>query len=324
MVLSLKNSTQNKKVVAQANAKIILLGEHAVVYNYPAIALALKESKVFTEIKKRKDDTYIYSSVYQGKLKNANNQIKGLQTIIIKVLARLNKSSEKLNIKITSNIPQGRGMGSSAAVSASVVKALYKYFDAKLSKEKLSEWVNLSESIVHKKYSGIDTAITVYKKPIYFSDKKQIKEIKINLNAYLLVSDSGIAASTKKAVLKVAKLKEDDPKTFKQAVKSIGSLVNEALIKIKENDIIALGKILNLNQKQLEILTVSNQNLDDLIKIAKENNALGAKLSGGGLGGCVISLCKSKKDAEMIAKKQLEYGIKDYWIMDLNAKDDNY
>lgn len=315
---------QKRKVVAKANAKIILLGEHAVVYNQPAIAIPLKSSKVFVEISERKDYSFIESSVYTGRLRKADKSIEGLKKVIEEVVKDLNKPLVKLNIKIHSNIPKARGMGSSAAVSAALVKALYKYFKIKLTKEKLSRWVNLSESFVHKKYSGIDTAITVYKKPIYFSEEKEIKKINIDLSGYLLVSDSGLEASTKEAVLKVAKLKEEKPEIFKKAVEEIGILVNEALVKIKENDIISLGAIFNLNQKQLQALGVSSQTLDDLIKIANDNNALGSKLSGGGLGGCVITLCKSKEDAKNIAKKHLEYGIKDYWIMSLKKEGDNY
>ena len=199
-------------VEAKANGKIILIGEHSVVYGEPAIALPFLAAKIKVSIMASDFDIILDSDQYQGSLDEAPSHLEGLILLIKQVLTTLNKQDSNLYINIESNIPSERGMGSSAAVAAATVKAIYRYFKKDLQIDVLSDFVDYLEKIVHGNPSGIDRAIVVNKKPLYYTKGEPIKLFDIDLAAYLVVADTGSKGKTKVAVSKVKDFINDNPK----------------------------------------------------------------------------------------------------------------
>lgn len=300
-----------------AIGKIILIGEHSVVYGQPAIAIPFPSAKIQTTIVKSDNETLLDTFSYKGPLIDAPNSLLGLTSVIKEVLKSFDKALTGFNIKIDSTIPSERGMGSSAAVASSTIRALYRFFNRKLDVNALTKLVNFSERIVHGNPSGIDTAIVVNEKSLYYIKGEPLEQFDASIDGYLIVADTGEKGMTKFAVSKVKKFIDDNPHKGTDIINLLGKLTMEARVVIKENNNVALGEIMNKSQNLLNELGVSNDTIDKLVKVSLENKALGSKLTGGGLGGCIITLCANKEDALNISKALLNNGAENTWIMNM-------
>lgn len=299
--------------IGKAIGKIILMGEHSVVYGEPAIAMPFPSAKIESKVTEGRGQVHLDCFSYNGPLENIPEGFLGLRKVIQKTVEELGEPLEKFNIEIQSTIPPQRGMGSSAAVSAATVRALYKFFNRDLNKDRLTELVNFSETIVHGNPSGIDTAIVVGQEPLYYIKGEPLKIFNFKIDAYLVVADTGQEGETKFAVSKVKEYIDNNGKKGKEVIEALGTLVRDSKKSIKNNKIDELGDFMNQAQELLSRLGVSNSKINNLVSVSRRNGALGAKLTGGGLGGAVISLCKHKKDAEIVSKLLKENGAKNTW-----------
>lgn len=307
--------------IGSAIGKIILIGEHSVVYGEPAIAIPFPSGKIQTTIYKSDMDTILDCFSYKGTLIDAPENLLGLTSVVKEILNSFNKDLVGFDIKIHSSIPSERGMGSSAAVAASTIRALYNYFEKKLDNNILTRWVNFSEKIVHGNPSGIDTSIVVGEKSLYYIKGEPLEEFNSNLDGYLIVADTGEKGMTKFAVSKVKNFIEENPNKGTEIINLLGNLTIKARISITENKALELGKIMNKAQNLLSEIGVSNSTIEKLVRVSLDNGALGSKLTGGGLGGCVISLCANKEDAINISKSLLNNGANNTWIMNMNSRE---
>lgn len=306
----------------KAIGKIILIGEHSVVYNQPAIAIPFLSVRIKTKVSASASEIYLDTFMYKGNISDAPKSLLGLTTVIKKALADLNKPLDKLKIEVESNVPAERGMGSSAAVSASAIRAIYDYYQINLDKQTLTDLVDISEKIVHGNASGIDTAIVVNEKPLYFIKGQPLTGFTYSLDAYLIVADTGVKGNTKFAVSKVKDFIDDNPKLGNTYVSTLGSLSDQAKAAITNNDSQTLANTMNKAQELLSKLGVSSPEIEKLIKVSLDNGALASKLTGGGLGGCVITLCKNKENANKVSKALLKNGATNTWIMNMSDKKD--
>ena len=302
-----------------AHGKIILIGEHAVVYDMPAIALPFTTATITVEVSSYQGKSYLESACYCGSLDQAPGDLAGLQACLTAVCADLDQSSDHLYIKVDSMIPAERGMGSSAAVATALVKALFHYFQVDLSNEALSTYVQIAEKITHGNPSGLDATVVNSIAPVYFKRNQVPKAIPLNVDGYLIAADTGIKGHTKEAVGDVAKLVETAKVQTMDIVHHLGQLTHQAKKAIMTNNLPSLGDILNQSHQLLRDLTVSNPNLDQLVQVAQDAGAYGAKLTGGGRGGCMIALAQSGQDASNIAKELEKAGAIETWIHPLGV-----
>lgn len=299
---------------SRSHGKIILMGEHAVVYGYGAIALPLFSHTVFATAEKS-DEDYLISSLYQGKIILAPAQLNHVCEVIKETKKRL-EIEEPLTITIDSQIPSSRGMGSSAAVVSSIIKALYHYKKIYLPQEHLLQLVHIGETIAHGNPSGLDGVIVNSKVPVYFKRGKGISPIESKMHGYLVIKDTGISASTKQAVMDVAELVKSDER-YRDALDQLGKLSEQSVSLIESGNMVQLGQSMTQAQKLLSQLSVSHPLIDQAADEALSAGALGAKLTGGGRGGCVIALCQDEeiRDAVMARWKS-----SDCWVLDLNVQ----
>lgn len=287
-----------KKVgVGKAHSKIILIGEHSVVYGYPAIALPLNNIEVVCRVVPSEQVWTLYAE-------------DTLSMAVFACLEHLEKQQAKIRCQIESMVPEKRGMGSSAAVSIAAIRAVFDYFEEELDAQTLEILANRAEMIAHMNPSGLDARTCLSDVAIKFIRNFGFSEINLDLNAYLIIADTGIYGHTREAIKKVESL----GKKALPSLQELGNLTKIVEKAISIKDLLTMGQAMTKAHTCLGKLGVSCQQADDLVALAIEQDALGAKMSGGGLGGCVIALVKEKEEAETLASLMREKGAVNTWI----------
>lgn len=290
-----------KKVgVGQAHSKIILIGEHAVVYGYPAISLPLLEVEVTCKVVPAESPWRLYEE-------------DTLSMAVYASLEHLNIQDACIRCQIDSAIPEKRGMGSSAAISIAAIRAVFDYYQAELPHHVLEILVNRAEMIAHMNPSGLDAKTCLSDQPIRFIKNVGFTELKMDLSAYLVIADTGVYGHTREAI-QVVQSKGKDALPFLHA---LGELTQQAEDAIRRKDAEKLGQILSQAHLHLKEIGVSSPEADSLVEMALSHGALGAKMSGGGLGGCIIALAANLDQAQELAKRLEEKGAVQTWIESL-------
>ncbi|WP_057746839.1 mevalonate kinase [Liquorilactobacillus capillatus] len=308
----------------ESHAKIILIGEHSVVYGRPAIALPLSKVKTNVHIEETDSGTQIlHSRYFDGELRRAPASLDGIKQLIKHILEELSATEDSFIMTINSALPAERGMGSSGATAIAVIRALYSYLNKHLTHAKLLQLADISESITHGNPSGLDASTSASSQPVWMVKHHELLPLPINLNACLLICDSGIKGRTGEAVASVKKRLELEPHETQTLLETLGKLAFMARKQIANDDATGLGQTFNAAQAQLAALGVSNKQLDELIKTSLDLGALGSKLTGGGRGGCFISLVRDQEEAQRIAAQLHTHGVTKTWIQPLgNASEE--
>ncbi len=308
-----------------APGKIILFGEHSVVYGYPAIAIAI-DKRARTIISSENEDKRgflhvpdLYPNNFFPFIKKENMPRDiAAHLKIIKYFTDSSPSKKLPYISITSDIPISAGLGSSAAVIVSLTKALSYYYDTYTSLDEINHIAFKGEIIQHKTPSGIDNTIATYGGGIYYHNGKIVNISVPSSSFYITVANSMVKRNTKDLVLKVRQKYEKDKETVQSLFIQIDTIVKEALKAIKEKDIAHLGELMNQNQKILDKLGVGHPEISKIIKIFKQSNSLGAKLTGAGGGGCVIGLFHKKEDAIKAVNRSRENNYQSFLTLSTN------
>lgn len=308
-----------KKIgIGRATGKVILIGEHSVVYGKKAIAFPFAGVGIHTTVQK-KPTIHIQSKYFSGTL-DEMKQIASMHNLVLLIeVLQKDLALPNFNLSIQSSIPSERGMGSSAAVAVSIVRAIFDWQNLVLDNKTLLKYVDYSEQIAHDNPSGIDAAATSGTQPILFEKGQPFEAFPLNVDAYLLVADTGIKGQTRQAVKDVATLVNQKGQSVQAIIDQLGDLTLEAKTAIIQNQAKRLGQIMTASHHLLQKLTVSNQTLDEAVEIALDNHALGAKLTGGGRGGCLIVLAKDLQNAKQIQEKLISYGMKRTWLQELGV-----
>jgi mevalonate kinase len=214
-----------------------------------------------------------------------------------------------VEIRISSTIPVASGLGSGAAVTVALLRALSSMLHSPLSNDEINSLAYEIEKLHHGTPSGIDNTVVTYARPVYFVRGQPIETFKVGAPFTLVIADTGVRAPTKESVGDVRKLWEVDKPRWEKVFDEIGGIVQNAKEKIENGEWRSLGPLMDANHALLQSLTVSSPELDYLIEIARQSGASGAKLSGGGRGGNLIALVQPDKAAR-VAEALLAAGAK--------------
>lgn len=286
---------------ATAPGKIILFGEHAVVYGRPAIAAPISQLRARATVSpSSSNNCYLFAPDL-----NRHNRLQDLpDDDALALAARLVLKAGQIEtipdvtIRVNSQIPIASGMGSGAAIAAAIIRALAQHLNrADLqSNEMVSALTYEVEKIHHGTPSGIDNTVVAYEQPIYFvrqSPQNQIEPFTVAAPLRFVVADTGVRSSTKVAVGDVRRQYSQQPAQFARIFDECGRIAQDARQAIEAGDVQRVGQLMTKNHAWLQTMTVSSPELDNLVAAALQAGALGAKLSGAGRGGNMLALVEN-------------------------------
>ena len=296
--------------MATAYGKVILLGEHAVVYRSYAIAAPIPLA-IQAKIHPGEDgvDLLIPRWGVEEKLHKGVDHKYSIYESLDLILSRLHLEEEDMKIEIFPHIPRAAGLGGSAALAVAIIRALAQYYELTLSNEEISKLAYESELIAHGSASGIDNTLATYGKFSLFKkgDPPEMKEIKVRQPIPIVIGLTGVESLTAKMVAKVRQGREQNQKLYDHIFEEINNLTLKSAKAIETNKQDKLAEYMNLNQGLLNALQVSSPELEEIIAIARKNGAIGAKLTGAGGGGAAIALCPENSDRVSMAIRKAGY-----------------
>ena len=315
-------------ISSSACAKLILLGEHAVVYGQPALAIPFSGLKVRCVI-----EPWINGPTGTLQIKARELQLNQplqvlpednfLRKAVELVLAELGVSqTPTCKLTIYSDIPISAGLGASAAIAVATMRALSAFLGHPLEKETLNRLAFETERLIHGNPSGIDNTVIVYEQPILFRKGELIEFVYPSKNLHFLIADSGIKKATADTVAYLAQQRERNPQFIEAALEEIGRIALFGRKAFEQGDLSALGDAMNANQALLAQLDLSCEALEKLIVAARQAGALGAKLTGGGKGGNMLALV-TPETQEAVRKALLSAGAVSIYQTNLKGVQDN-
>lgn len=356
--------------VGKTCAKVILFGEHSVVYGYPAVALPLRnlcmratvsnectfnfeldksfelKSKttslnshsslnssnlhsslnssnslsVETSIETNIDDNIVFSALgFTGLLRNIPPRFSSIRTAIHCALDFAGWDGERLYVLTESDFPPERGLGSSAASAGAIIRAILDYYGIEANQSQLFSLTQQAERVAHGRPSGLDAVATSSLLPVKYCNGS-FDYMNINMRAWIVLADSGLKGMTRVTVEDLRKKRDENPTFVNSLLQELGDIALSAEDDLLHGSSENVGIKMIRAHRILDKLGISTPLLNDLVDAAYSNGALGAKLTGGGGGGCVIAIADSEDCAYKVSDAFKSAGAKKTWIVDISGK----
>ena len=299
-----QNLTKKEPIVtdefdAVTPGKAILLGEHSVVYGRHAIAVPVPLN-IRVKIEDADDGVLLMIPSWgvEYYLDKKPEERQSFEKPAALILEKMNLSNVGMKIEVFSDVPRGMGLGGSAVLAVSIIKALNHHYKMGLSEQEINEMAYESEKIAHGNPSGIDNTIATYGYPlIYRKGEKTLKErLQIKESLDLVLAFSKSEGLTAKTVAHVRTQWKSNQEMYEGVFDDIDAIVLNGIQAIQDNDLKQLGELMNFNQGLLNTLQVSTPELERMIYIARDAGAFGAKLTGGGGGGAMIAVSDNPEE----------------------------
>lgn len=311
------------QITASAPGKVILFGEHAVVYGKPAIAVAVEKYAHIT-IKERSDpqinlkiegmDIVASLNLKEETINCRNNQTEtGILKYILKALKLIQKKEypRGMDISLKIEMPVGAGLGSSAAVTVATLAAANKYYETDHKLDEIASLAHQVEQDVQGAASPIDTTLSTYGGAIYLErDAKRIEKLPLNWQLPLVVGHTRREGNTAELVSDVRIKMEEYPTIIKHIFSSIEHITEEARMALLEENEKKLADLMNINHGLLDALGVNTPALSRMLYTAREAGALGSKITGAGGGGSIIAFCPGKLEEVLQKLNESENAFK--------------
>jgi mevalonate kinase len=286
--------------MARAFAKVILFGEHAVVHGRHAIAAALDRGA--TARAKRVEGVSKLTMRPWGHVALADGS-DDVARAFASVLEAVG-GDEPVDVEVDVEVPGGAGLGCSAAIAVAIARAAAEVLRVNLDDDRAASCANAWERVFHGNPSGIDVAVAARGGVLSFRRGHEPRTVVPGGVLELAVASTGEPSSTKSMVESVARQLARRPEVVERTFDGIDTLAQKGVQAIEAGRWYEVGQLMNLNHALLASLMVSTERLEEACRLARESGALGAKLTGGGGGGCAIALAPDKTDAVIEAWKR--------------------
>jgi len=295
--------------------KTILFGEHFVVHGVPGIASAV-DSAAEAEVKKAAKGINVTDERSGAKGYAEKKKLQQLESIE-RMLAAMGMDSKKVAIDIWlgGNLPGFSGLGASAASSVAIARAIAEEFDLDLSDERINDVAYEAEKAYAGNPSGIDNTAATFGGLIWFKKNlgggsNTIEQLSIRKPVEIVIGNTGIVANTKAMVAGVAERKKQNPKKYGAIFSQAEKLAHKGRKALEEFNLKQVGELMNENHRLLQEIEVSCKELDYLVDLARKQGAFGAKMTGGGGGGCMLALTPGKDLQKKVAAAMEDEGFK--------------
>lgn len=280
-----------------ACGKVILLGEHSVVYGRPAIAAGLPRG---AEARAVRAEASVLAVEPWGVEVCPDPHAEKSLTRAFAALLEAGGWSEPVRIEARVELPGGSGLGSSAALGVAVMRAIDRLFGLERGEASELEVSLAWERVFHGNPSGIDNALAIAGGLGWYVRGQEIERVRARRSFTLVIGDSAEPCSTKITVSEVARQHAKDRDRMEKQFDAIASIVRNGRLAIETADMRSLGQLFDMNQSLLAGMLISTGTLEEMIAAARSAGALGAKLTGGGGGGCMIALVDGEESAAKV------------------------
>jgi len=295
--------------------KTILFNEHFVVHGVPGIVSAI-DSAAEAEVKKTGEGITIEDTRKGAKGYAEKKRLQQMESIerMLKAM-KINLKEVSLSIWLGGNLPGFSGIGASAASSVAIARAIAEEFEMDLSAEKINDAAYEAEKAYAGTPSGIDNTAATFGGLIWFKrnlngGSNTIERLSIKEPVEVVICNTGITANTKMMVAGVAERKKKYLQKYNSLFKQAEELAFTARKTLERFDLRKVGELMNENHHLLQEIEVSCKELDYLVKLAREQGAFGAKLTGGGGGGCIVALTPGQDLQVSVASAMERQGFK--------------
>jgi mevalonate kinase len=288
------------KMTGYGYGKVILFGEHFVVYGLPGIAGGI-QNKTTAEIEKAdKPGLHVVDNrpTVEGYKEGKAEQFKESLEYIKAAIPQVAWDAQGVKVTLGGDLVAASGVGASAASCAAIARAVSDFFDLGLGDEQINKIAYEGEKGYHGSPSGLDNTCATYGTLITFKrdpDGNIIEKLDLENTVEVVMANTGIPVDTKAIVAGVRERKESSPEEYEKIFEDYQKTYGDALSALKNGDWKKVGKLMDQNQELLRKIGVSHPKLEELINVAKENGAYGAKLTGGGAGGYMVALTPGKE-----------------------------
>ena len=315
---------QRRTGVGHAHGKAILLGEHAVVYGAPALAVPVPQLTVTAHATRRppaadRADQVTFTLAGPGSTARIPSSSNGLRSLVAEFEQWAGVTDGLgADVAIDCAIPQGRGLGSSAACARAAVLALADLLGRRLDAGAAFDLVQASEKVTHGRASGIDALATGATAPLLFR-AGTARELPLPVpgdgEGLFVIADSGVSGGTREAVELLRHRFEREPETREAFVGQVSDLTYAAARDFARGRWSDFGARMTANHRLLREIGISTDLIDALVEAALDAGGLGAKISGGGLGGCMVALADEPGRAEAVLSGLRAAGAVRTWIV---------
>jgi mevalonate kinase len=287
------------------NGKLILLGEHSVVYGRPALAAALSigDTASAEAAPRARLEVTTWDVGFDADAAQRDERAEMLRRAFCALLDGYRDACGErpaLRVRASLSLPGNAGLGGSAALSVAIVRAIDAALGLAREPGAVADAALAAERVFHGNPSGVDTAMAAGAGVAVYRKGQPLEPVALRRKLTLVVGHSGEPGSTHETVASVGRQHARDPRKLEQIFDGMQAIVHNGKTALETGELWRLGQLMTLNQKLLNTLLLSTARLEEMCQVAEKTGALGAKLTGGGGGGCMIALCENAEQAEPV------------------------
>ncbi len=302
------SDTDDQAAVATAAGKVILFGEHAVVYGRYALAVPVADA-VRAAVTPCDESTTLVVKDWGLHSTVDRESTDGIDAAVNLILEELSVGDKNFSISVTSSLPRGMGLGSSAALAVAITRAVARCVGTEVTDERVNAIAFACEKLAHGTPSGIDNTLSCYSEPMLFRNSGSLEIQTLQLEEFppLVIGLSHAAGPTHEQVAGVRSRFDQDARRYELLFDQIDEISQSGAKALLARQYDKLGRLMNVCHGLLNAIEVSTPDLENMVAIARQNGALGAKLTGAGGGGSIVALCPGAEDQVRAALHQAGY-----------------